>query len=101
MHLTRAVLKLNYLFMPVHVVDHTKTGLKLAVAAQSKSATGEGVEGKAGKGEGAEVGAGVGAGVGKGAGVGAGAGAGRGAAERIAQEAWLSGEGGTGEWAGI
>ena len=97
MHLTRAVLKLNYLFMPVNVVDHTKAGLKLAVAAQSKSGSGEGVEGKAGKGEGAEVGAGVGVGVG----AGVGAGAGRGAAERIAQEAWLSGEGGTGEWAGI
>ena len=74
--------------MPVHVVEHTKAGLKLEVAAQSMSGKGENAEVKAGKGAGVETGAGSGAGARKGA-------------ERIAQEAWLSGQGGTGEWAGI
>ena len=85
MYFTRSLLKTHCLFMPVNVVEPKKAGMKLSLAAQSKSETGAGAQGKTGKG--------------------AGAGEVEGAGEKSALESCelhgFQARGGTGEWAGI
>ena len=62
MLITRALLKTHSLFMPVIVVEPTKAGLKLGLAAQNKSGSGADADGKEEKGAGAGKGVGAGEG---------------------------------------